>query len=97
MKVVVLYQTNSERERSVLEFEREYNRRTNRTLSLVDVNTRDGAALASLYDIMQYPCVLALANDGQVLQMWDGEHLPLINEVTYYDQQPAFAMSGRSW
>ena len=97
MRVVVLYRTNSEQERPVLEFEREYNRLTNRTLSLLDVNTRDGSAMASLYDIMQFPCVLALSGDGQVVQMWQGDHLPLINEVTYYDQQPAFAMSGRSW
>lgn len=97
MRIVVLYRTNSEQERSVIEFEREYNRRTNRVLQLLDINTRDGAAMASLYDIMQFPCVLALANDGQILQMWQGEHMPLINEVTYYDQQPAFAMSGHSW
>ncbi len=97
MRVVVLYRTNSEHERSVIEFESEYNRRTNRTLSLLDLNTRDGSAMAVLYDIMLFPCVLALANDGQVLQMWQGEHLPLINEVSYYDQQPAFAMSAHSW
>jgi hypothetical protein len=97
VRVVILYRTNSEQERSVVEFEREYTRRTNRTLQLLDVNTRDGSAMASLYDIMQFPCVLALASDGQVVQMWQGTHLPLINEVTYYDQQPAFAMSARSW
>jgi hypothetical protein len=97
VRVVVLYRTHSEQERPVVEFEREYNRRTNRTLSLLDVNTRDGASMASLYDIMQFPCVLALGNDGQVMQMWQGEHMPLINEVTYYDQQPAFAMNSTSW
>ena len=97
MRVVVLYRSNSEQERPVLEFEREYNRRTNRTLSLSDVNTRDGASMASLYDIMQFPCVLAIANDGQMVQMWQGSNLPLINEVTYYDQQPAFAMEATNW
>lgn len=97
MRVVVLYRSNSEHERAVLEFEHEYTRRTNRTLQLSDINTRDGASMATLYDIMQYPCVLALANDGQMIQMWQGEHLPLINEVTYYDQQPAFAMEATNW
>lgn len=97
MRVVVLYRSRSEQERAVLEFEREYQHRTGRTITLQDTNTRDGAAMASLYDIMQFPCVLALANDGQVLQMWQGSHLPLINEVSYYDQQPAFAMSAQNW
>jgi len=89
MRVAVLYRSNSEHERSVLEFEREYQYRTGRSFIMYDVNTRDGAAMASLYDVMRYPSVLALADDGQMLQLWDGEQLPLINEVSYYS--PAMA------
>ena len=93
MKVAILYRSNSENERSVLEFEHEYSRRTGRSLWMMDVNSRDGAAMASLYDVMSYPCVLALSEDGQVQQVWQGEHLPLMNEVMYYDQQASFALS----
>jgi hypothetical protein len=89
MKVAVLYRSNSEHERSILDFEREFEHRTGRAFSKYDVNTRDGAAMASLYDVMQYPTVMALADDGQMLQMWQGGKLPLINEVTYYS--PAMA------
>lgn len=89
MKVAVLYRSNSEHERSVLDYERDFEHRTGRSFTMYDVNTRDGAAMASLYDIMQYPSILALADDGQLMQMWQGEHLPLINEVTYYS--PAMA------
>jgi hypothetical protein len=89
MKVAVLYRSNSDHERSVLEFEYEFEHRTGRSFDKYDVNTRDGAAMASLYDIMQYPCVLALSDDGRMLQMWQGGNLPLINEVTYYS--PAMA------
>lgn len=84
MKVVVLYRSNSEHEQRVLEFEREFERRSGHHLSLVDVNTRDGSATATLYDIMRYPAVLALADDGQVQQQWVGDSLPLMNEVMYY-------------
>lgn len=91
MKVAVLYRSNSEHERSILDFEREFEHRTGRSFSKYDINTRDGSAMASLYDIMQYPAVLALADDGQMLQMWQGGSLPLINEVTYYS--PAMANS----
>lgn len=94
MRVAVLYRSRTEQERPVLEFQREYERRTGRSISLMDTNTREGDSMASLYDIMQFPCVLALSNDGQALQIWQGEHLPLINEVSYYDQQPSFATSG---
>jgi hypothetical protein len=85
MKVAVLYRSNSDHERSVSEFEREYEHRTGRSLHLYDINTRDGAAIATLYDVIQYPTVLATADDGQLMQMWQGGTLPLMNEVTYYD------------
>lgn len=86
MKVVMLYRPNSEHARRAEEFVREFNRNyVNYKLELVDLNTRDGAATASLYDVMQYPAVLALTNDGQLLKEWEGS-FPLINEVSYYAQ-----------
>ncbi len=84
MRVVVLYRSQSEDERKVLEFEHEFERRTGHHLTLNDVNTRDGAAMATLYDVMQYPAVLAMSDDGHVQQQWVGENLPLMNEVMYY-------------
>jgi hypothetical protein len=90
MKVAILYRSQTEQDRMVLDFLREYQRRTGRVLTLHDVNTREGSAIATLYDIWQFPTVLALSNDGQIVQMWQGEHLPLMNEVMYYDQQSSF-------
>ncbi len=85
MRVAVIYRSNSEHERLVLEFEREFEHRAGRSLELVDVNTRDGSAMASLYDIMTYPSVLAVSNEGVIQHIWDNsDSLPLINEVTYY-------------
>ncbi|HSX32361.1 MAG TPA: hypothetical protein VLF43_03800, partial [Candidatus Saccharimonadales bacterium] len=50
-------------------------------LELISLDTRDGAATASLYDIMSYPAILALADDGSVLNVWQGKPLPLMAEV----------------
>lgn len=86
MKVVVLYRSQSEHERMVLDFERDYESLTGRSLTLYDLNTRDGAAMASLYDVVNYPAVLALADNGQLLQIWQGEVLPMMNEIIYYDK-----------
>lgn len=86
MKVAVLYRSQSEQERKVLEFERDYNRRTGRDISMHDLNTREGAAMADLYDIVQYPAVIAMDDEGKLLQLWQGEQLPLMNDVMYYDQ-----------
>ncbi len=84
MKVAVLYQSNSEDERAVHEFVEEYRRRTGRSLEMQDVNTRDGASTATLYDIVRYPAVLVMGPDGSLVQNWQGDSLPLMNEVMYY-------------
>jgi hypothetical protein len=85
MKVVVLYRPNSEHSRKVEEFVRDFTHsNADRRIELVSLDTRDGASTATLYDVMQYPAVLALGNDGSVLREWEGEMLPLMNEVAYY-------------
>jgi len=86
MKVAVIYRSQSENERLVLDFERDYFHQTGRELTLYDLNTREGADLAELYDVVRYPAVLAMSNDGSLLQMWQGEILPLMSDVMYYDQ-----------
>lgn len=87
MKVMVLYRPHSEHAHAVEEFVRELQRRSQANkIELVDIDTRDGSATASLYDVMQYPAVLALQNDGQLLKEWEGSTMPLYNEVSYYAQ-----------
>lgn len=85
MKVVVLYRPNSEHARVVEEFAHELERRSRANkIELVNIDTRDGSATASLYDVMQYPAILALQNDGRLLKEWEGSTMPLMNEVSYY-------------
>ena len=86
MRVTILYRSQSEHERSVLEFERDYNHQTGRDLELVDLNTIEGSNLAELYDIVRYPAILATTDDGALLQLWQGEILPLMSDVTFYDR-----------
>jgi hypothetical protein len=65
----------------VRDFQRQYE--VGRHIEMQSINTRDGAATASIYDIMSYPAILALADDGSVLNIWQGE-LPLMDEVAGY-------------
>lgn len=53
-------------------------------IEIVDADSRDGIATAMLYDVMKYPAILALRDDGSVLKSWEGESLPLMDEVAYY-------------
>lgn len=85
MKVTVIYKEESDHARDVMDFMREYERITGRTLDVVNPDTPEGAQFCRTYDIVEYPSVIA-ASDGGVLQnLWRGLPLPLINEVSYYD------------
>ena len=87
MRVVILYRPNTEHERHVLEFAHDFrNRHDERFLELISLDTVSGTDMAKIYGVVQYPAVLALANDGRVLQLWQGEQLPLMSELAYYEQ-----------
>lgn len=85
MKVLILYRPRSEHGREVEEFVRDFKAlHGNNRVDELDVDSRDGVAMASLYDIMQYPAILALRDDGSVLKSWEGGMLPVMNEIAYY-------------
>jgi len=52
-----------------------------RSVRTLDIDTREGAAEASLYSVMRYPAFVLTAMDGRVVQQWEGEHLPMVEEV----------------
>jgi len=66
----------------VRDFQRRYE--VGRKIDLVSVNTRDGAATASLYDIVAYPAVLVIADDGRLVSFWQGLPMPLMDDVAGY-------------
>ncbi len=84
--MLILYRPNSEHESTVESFVRDFQRRyeSGQRVELVNLNTRDGAAMASLYDVMSYPAILAIANDGKLLNLWQGMPMPLMDEVAGY-------------
>lgn len=84
MKAVILYQPHSEHARRVEEYIHDFNRSRAHTIESISLETREGVAMASLYDVVHYPAILALQDDGQLLKDWQGEHLPLMNEVAAY-------------
>ncbi len=82
MVLVALYRMNSEHARPVYEFLEMLRRRyPGKPVVELDIDTREGAAEASLYDVVQYPALLVRSLDGHIQGMWQGEPLPLIDEV----------------
>lgn len=88
MRTVVVYKDYSEHARAVEEFIRDFKHQTGRDLEVVDPYTTDGAAFCSTYDIVEYPTIIAVSNDGVMQNLWRGQTLPTISEVSYYAAQP---------
>jgi hypothetical protein len=86
MKLLILYRPDSEHATPVESFVRDYQHMHDpRTkIDLVSMNTRDGAATASLYDIWSFPTIIATDDDGRAVNVWQGMPLPLMNEVAGY-------------
>ncbi|MDB5170962.1 MAG: hypothetical protein JWO35_656 [Candidatus Saccharibacteria bacterium] len=85
MKVLILYRPHSEHGRTVEEYVHEFQTRNQGyRLEVIDVDTRDGSATASLYDVLQYPAILVTQDDGYLQRCWLGDTLPLMDEVASY-------------
>jgi hypothetical protein cdiviTM7_02345 len=84
MRIVVVYKDASDHGREVREYVDDFEKQTG--LEIEQKNPDDGRNQFFLraYDIVEYPTILAIADDGQLLQMWHGQPLPLIDEVVYY-------------
>ncbi len=87
MKITMLYRPASEGAGAAEDYAGEYSRRhPDKRIELIDVDSPKGDEMAKLYDLTRYPAILALAEDGALLQLWQDEHLPLMNELDFYQQ-----------
>ena len=50
----------------------------------VKLDTIEGADMAKLYDITQYPAFVVTRDDGQFVQSWVGKPFPLTDEIAGY-------------
>jgi len=84
LRVVVVYKYESDHAREVLDYLRDFSRQTGHTVEEIDPDTPDGADFCRTYDIVEYPTMLALSDNGQLQNMWRGRPLPTISEVSFY-------------
>lgn len=85
MRVVILYRPASDHSRLVDEFVSNINTTSiNGSTELINVDTKEGSSKAALYDIISYPAVFVLRDDGVLQHLWQGLPLPLVNEVEAY-------------
>ena len=84
MSVWVFYRQNSEAARIVEEYLHDFQRRTAKEIEVIDPDSVRGADLCRVYDVVEYPTIVATTPDGQVQGSWRGLPLPTIDEVSYY-------------
>lgn len=84
MKAVVIYKEESDHAREVLDYLRDFERQTGHALETVDPESAAGADFCRTYDIVEYPSIAALSDDGVLQNLWRGRPLPTISEVSYY-------------
>jgi len=53
-------------------------------LELLSLETREGSATATIYDVVRYPALLVMRDDGTLQNMWEDESFPRIDEVLGY-------------
>lgn len=83
MKAFILYRPNSEHELAVSDFVRDFARFTQNEIELISLDTVEGADKARLYDVTQYPAVVATDDSGVMQRLWQGT-MPLMNELSYF-------------
>ncbi len=90
MKAVILYHPKSDHGGIVEDYARDFKMiKDGKLIELVSLETIEGSTMARLYDITQYPAVLALADDGSLINSWQGVPLPLMIDLEAYALQSA--------
>ena len=84
MRIIALYHPQSDHARTVEEYATNFERRYARKIELLSLESREGADMARLYDIVRYPALVALRDTGEMLQIWSNDQLPLMDELMAY-------------
>ena len=86
MRVVIVYQDKRDYSSTVDIFLRDLKYQTGHDLDIIDPNTPAGADFCKTYDILEYPTIIALSDNGAMQNIWRGLPLPTISEISYYFQ-----------
>lgn len=86
MRVVVVYKQRTDYTRLVEDFMADFKRFTGHELETLDPETLPGISFCEAYDIVEYPTIIAVSDEGQIQNQWRGLPTPTLSEVSYYVQ-----------
>lgn len=84
MRVVVVYKEETDYARQVNDYLRDFMRQTGHELETLNPDTPEGATFCRTYDIVEYPSLIAISDEGVMQNVWRGLPLPTISEISYY-------------
>jgi hypothetical protein len=85
MRTVIVYHPNQEFAGVVEDFKRDFeSRQADKQVELISLETTPGAELAKLYDVVRYPAILVIAENGNLQKLWQDQPFPLFDEVAAY-------------
>lgn len=84
MKITIVYREESDHAREVFDFLRDFEKRKGQIIEEINPDSPRNEFFIRAYDIVEYPTILALTDEGKVLNQWRGRPLPMIDEVSYY-------------
>ena len=87
MKVVCVWRDNTDYAREVNEWLEEFAKRDAGEIESMDPDTIEGEAFARAHDVVEYPTIIAVDDEGRELEVWRGLPLPLMDQVAYYAKE----------
>lgn len=84
MRVVCIWREGYDYSRTVEDWLVNFERFTGKEIESIDPGTKHGEEFCQAYDVVGYPTILALSDDGAVLESWQGTMMPTIDEVNYW-------------
>jgi len=86
MRIVCVWRRESDYGREVEGWLRDFEQQTGREIESVDPDSVAGSQFVATYDVVEYPTILALGEDGSVKESWRGKMLPRVGQVGYWVQ-----------
>jgi hypothetical protein len=84
MRIVAVYKDYSDHAREMNEWLDQFERRSGQVIDRIDPESLDGETFCTARDIVLYPTIAVVGDDGKTYEMWSGSPLPVIDEVMGY-------------
>lgn len=87
MSINIIYRPNSETSSAAEAYANQFEREFSAQIKLIDQDSKDGIRFSQLYDIMQFPALVVVQEDGALVNMWtDRDKWPTLSELSFYSQ-----------